>query len=194
MDDEVTPDQLRLDMFSGKELNDKRVVGYYGYDYLGNKLGTDVKFTDFFTGEGRKDFWSPAYNPLYGGVYIQDKFSFKDIIMRVGARIDYFDANTKVLKDPYALYEIENAKDFYVVNKDYVRPESIEDDYKVYVSDAESSKVIGFRKDDQWFLPNGTATDGSLIFKGGLVYPYYKERDVLLRNIQGKDYNPNISF
>ena len=194
VDEEVTPDQLRLDMFSGKELNDKRIVGYYGYDYLGNKLASDVKFTDFFTGDGKKDFWSPAYNPLYGGVYIQDKFSFKDIIMRVGARIDYFDANTKVLKDPYALYEIENAKDFYVVNNEYIRPESIEDDYKVYVSDAESSKVIGFRKEDQWFLPNGTATDGSLIFKGGLVYPYYKERVDSVRNIQSKYFNPNISF
>ena len=194
VDEEVTPDQLRLDMFSGKELNDKRIVGYYGYDYLGNKLSNDVKFTDFFTGQGKQDFWSPAYNPLYGAVYIQDKFSFKDIIMRVGARIDYFDANTKVLKDPYALYEIENARDFYQKNTQYVRPASIEDDYKVYVSDAESSKVIGFRKDDSWFLPNGTATDGSLIFKGGLVYPYFKERDVLLRNIQAKDYNPNISF
>ena len=196
VDEEVTPDQLSLSMFSGKELNDKGIVGYYGYDYLGNKLATDVKFTDFFSGQGRQDFWSPAYNPLYGGVYIQDKFSFKDIIMRVGARIDYFDANTKVLKDPYALYEIENAKDFYNAeeHKELIRPVSIADDYKVYVSDEESSKVIGYRKDDQWYLPNGTATDGNLIFKGGLVYPYYKERDNLLRNIQAKDYNPNISF
>ena len=199
VDEEVTPDQLRLDMFSGKELNDKRIVGYFGYDYLGNKLGNNVKFTDFFTGDGKKDFWSPAYNPLYGAVYIQDKFSFKDIIMRIGARVDYFDANTKVLKDPYALYEIETAKDFYNStlypdHNNYIRPESIEDDYKVYVSDAENSKVIGYRKGDNWYLPNGTATEGSLIFKGGLVNPFYKERDVLKRNIQAKDFNPNISF
>lgn len=208
VDQDVSPDMLKLEMFSGKEINDKRILGnngngyyegYYGYDYLGNKLSTKVKFNDFFEGQGRKDFWSPAYNPLYGGLYIQDKFSFKDIIMRIGARIDYFDANNKVLKDPYALYEIEDAKDFYNTDlypdhKDFNRPETIEDDYKVYVSDEESHDVIGYRKGDQWYLPNGTVTDGNLIFKGGLVYPFYKERVDSLRNIQSKYYKPGITF
>ncbi|MEZ4906610.1 MAG: hypothetical protein R2771_02960 [Saprospiraceae bacterium] len=159
VDQEVTPDMLSLDMFSGKELNDKRLLSYYGYDYLGNKLNTDVKFDDFFNGEGREDFWSPTYNPLYGGIYIQDRFSFKDIIMRIGARVDYFDANTKVLKDPYSLYEIESAGEFYADETNhpkYTQPESVDDDYKVYVSGEESSEVIGYRKGDQWYLPNGT--------------------------------------
>ncbi len=194
VDGELGPDDLRLDWFSGKEVNDKRLLYYYGYDYLGNKLSTNVKFKDFFSGDGRKDFWSPAYNPLYGGIYIQDKFSFKDIIMRVGARVDYFDANTKVLKDPYSLYEIENAKEFYASHPEKIRPESVGDDYKVYVADDDSDKVIGYRKGDQWYQPNGTATSGSLIFQGGLIYPYYKERVDSLRNIQSKYYNPDISF
>ncbi len=194
VDGELGPDDLRLDMFSGKEVNDKGLLYYYGYDYLGNKLNTDVKFKDFFSGQGRKDFWSPAYNPLYGGIFIQDKFSFKDIIMRIGARVDYFDANTKVLKDPYSLYEIETAKDFYASHPEKIRPESVGDDYKVYVAEEGSDKVIGYRKGDQWYQTNGTATSGSLIFKGGLVTPYYKERTDSLRNIQSKYYNPDISF
>ncbi len=203
VDDRFTPGDLSLDLFSARELNDKRLLSYMGYDYLGNKLSNDVTFSDFFTKEGRKDFRSPANNPLYGSVYIQDKFSFKDIIMRIGARVDYYDANTKVLKDPYSLYEIENAKDFYANYSDLDKPESVGDDYKVYVSDRGSNQVIGFRKGDTWYLPNGIATNGNMIFQGGLVYPFYKERDELKRNIQAdgydisnsfEDYKPQISF
>ncbi len=194
VDDVFTPDQLSLDMFSARELNDKRILSYYGYDYLGNKLSNDVTFSDFFTKEGRTDFRSPANNPLYGSVYLQDKFSFKDIIMRIGARVDYYDANTKVLKDPYSLYEIENAKDFYDKYSDADKPESIGDDYKVYVADKGSKDVIGFRKGDTWYLPNGTATNGNMIFQGGLVYPFYKEQDEQKRNIQADDYDISNSF
>ncbi len=194
VDDRFSPDQLSLDLFSARELNDKRLVGYAGYDYLGNKLSNDVTFSDFFTKEGHTDFRSPANNPLYGSVYIQDKFSFKDIIMRIGARVDYYDANTKVLKDPYSLYEIENAKDFYANYSDLDKPESVGDDYKVYVADRGSNQVVGFRKGDTWYLPNGIATNGNMIFRGGLVYPFYKERDELKRNIQADEYDINNSF
>lgn len=207
VDEEVTPDKLSLDMFSGKELNDNRILGYYGYDYLGNKLSLNAKFDDFFKtntssdgtitqSQSKKDFWSPAFNPLYGGIYIQDRFSFKDVIMRLGARVDYYDANTKVLKDPYSLYDIMDAKEFYALNihKDLVRPSSIGDDYKVYVSDEKSEDIIGYRKGDQWYLPNGTATEGGTIFQGGLVYPYYKERRDTVRNIQSNLFTPDVSF
>jgi len=194
VDRDLTPDQLSLDMFSAKELNGKGLLYYYGYDYLGNKLSNNVKFNDFFSEEGRKDFWSPATNPLYGGFYIQDKFSFKDIIMRVGARVDYYDANTKVLKDPYSLYEIETAKEFYDSHEDLDKPESVGDDYKVYVSEPGSNNVIGFRKGDQWYSANGISTKGSNIFKGGIITPYYKERVDSFRNIQAKFFNPDISF
>lgn len=194
VDKDLTPDQLSLDMFSARELNSKGLLYYYGYDYLGNKLANNVKFNDFFEGQGRKDFWSPAYNPLYGGIYLQDKFSFKDIIMRVGVRVDYFDANTKVLKDPYSLYDVMTAKEFYDSHEDLTIPESVGDDYKVYVSEEGSSNVIGFRKGDQWYSSNGIATDGSSVFQGGIVTPYYVERVDSLRNIQASYFNPDISF
>ena len=39
------------------------------------------------------------YSGLRGCSYIQDKFTFKDNFFRLGAHVDYFDANTKkVLK------------------------------------------------------------------------------------------------
>ena len=36
--------------------------------------------------------------------YIMDKFAFNDIVFNVGLRVDVFDANQPVLKDPYLFY------------------------------------------------------------------------------------------
>jgi hypothetical protein len=146
---DLDPSQLRLDMFSAGELiNRQGLLDYSGYDYLGNKLGTDVRFEDFFTSRdaaGRRTFVVAPQQPIYGAVFLQDKFSYKDIIFRLGMRVDYFDANTKVLRDPYALYEIENAKDYYNrIGKE--KPTSISDDYSVYVASEESDGLVAFRK------------------------------------------------
>ena len=173
----LEPSQLSLDRCSAFELiNRPNLLEYYGYDYLGNKLGTDVKFDDFFTSKdknNRRTFVVAPQQPIYGAVFLQDKFSFKDIIFRLGMRVDYYDANTKVLKDPYALYEVETAKDYY--NRlNLTKPSSVGDDYKVYVNSEEDDGIKAFRKGDQWFLPNGTAVSGgNIIYQGGLVYPSY---------------------
>jgi hypothetical protein len=75
-----------------------------------------------------------ANKPIYNAAYIQDKFTFRDIIFRLGIRVDRYDANTKVLKDPYSLYEIITAKDFYdLPDVDDPRLPAVQDDWKVYV-------------------------------------------------------------
>jgi hypothetical protein len=43
--------------------------------------------------------------------YIQDKFAFRDLIFNIGVRVDRFDANQKVLKDPYLLFNAYTAGD-----------------------------------------------------------------------------------
>ena len=61
--DGLNPDDLSLDMFAAEELTNRRAIGYYGYDYLGNKLDYDVSFDDFFTaedGEGRRTLPGPV--------------------------------------------------------------------------------------------------------------------------------------
>jgi outer membrane receptor protein involved in Fe transport len=196
---DVDPSQLRLDMFSAAELiNRPGLIDYAGFDHLGNKLASDVKFEDFFTlrdANGKRSFVVAPQSPIYGAAYIQDKFSYKDIIFRLGMRVDYFDANTKVLRDPYALYEIESAKDYYSrVGKE--QPASIADDYSVYVESDESENIKAFRKGDQWFQPNGTAVSGgNVIYQGGLVYPSYagKTQNRVL-NIQNPDFDVNTAF
>ena len=200
--DGLNPNDLRLDMFSAAELNDQGLINYYGYDYLGNKLSGNVQFEDFFTSrdaDGVRSFVSPAFNPIYGAAYIQDKFSFRDIIFRVGVRMDYYDANTKVLKDPYSLYEIESAREFY--DRTGLNMPDVPDHYKVYVEGEGSQSVIGFRDGDNWFLPDGTAVSGgNVIFGGGLVNPSIKNPDANIR-LEGfdvddsfEDYEPQLNI
>lgn len=109
--------------------------------------------------------------------------------------MDYYDANTRVLRDPYALYEIENANDYYA-RVGEAKPESVGNDYSVYVQDGESDKVVAFRKADQWYLPNGTAVSGgNAIFQGGIVTPSYAgKKSGRILDIQNDEFDPNTSF
>jgi len=184
-------------MFSASELNNFGLITYYGYDYLGNKLPNTVKFDDFFSERdenGRRVFNVAPLQPIYVAGYLSDKFKYKDIIVRAGVRIDYYDANTNVLKDPYSLYEVEEAAAFHSATGTE-QPGAVDDDYKVYVGGVDSETVVGYRDGDQWFLPNGTSVSGgNVLFGGGLVYPYYKERDERKRNITEAGFDPDISF
>lgn len=190
--DGLSPDQLSLDMFSSRELTGQNILDYYGYDYLGNVQ--DATFDEFFTAtdaDGVRTFPVGAFRPIYSAAWIQDKFTYKDIIFRVGLRVDRFDANTKVLKDPYALYEIMSAQDFHD-NFGGNRPATIGDDYNVYVDSDGSAIVKAYRNGDQWYSPNGTeVNDARQIFGGELVFPRYTVDDP---NIQSRDFDPSVSF
>ncbi len=194
--DGLSPDQLSLDLFSAKELNDQQIIGYFGYDYLGNPFnGT---FEDFFTAtdaEGVRTFPVAPNRPIYSAAYIQDKFTFRDIIFRLGVRVDRYDANTKVLKDNYSLYEIMNAADYHASSGDE-RPGNIGDDYKVYLNDVGTS-VTAYRDGDQWYAANGTPVNNpASLFSGGLVFPKYTdERPARDPNfIKSKNFDPSVSF
>lgn len=190
---------ITLDMFSASELIQWRNIGlnYYGFDYLGNKV-SGGSFDDFFTAtnddDGRRTFPVAPVAPTYISGYIQDKFSYEKIILRVGVRADYFDANTKVLKDPYSLYAIETAKEF-SDRRDLQFPSSLDPNAKVYLegSDKDNAAVKAYRLGDEWYLPNGTKTDPNLIFGGEPVNPSYVYPDSL-NNVQSKIFDPNHSF
>ncbi len=194
--DGLDPSLLSLDMFSARELNDPDLLLYYGYDYLGNKLSDDVTFDDFFEAEdaeGRRTFPVAPFKPNYFAAYIQDKFTYNEITFRVGLRVDRYDANTKVLKDPFSVNSIKGAKDFYAgTGQGQERPSTIGDDFKVYVDADGSTKVQAFRDGEQWYFANGAkANGGNLIFPGGLVFPDYIDPE---SNIKDVDYNPSTDF
>jgi outer membrane receptor protein involved in Fe transport len=178
--DALRPDQLDLSMFSARELNDfnfggLQIIDYFGYDYLGNFY--DGNFDDYFTAvdpvTGLRTFPVAPNRPIYGAAFVQDKFTFKDIIFRLGVRVDRYDANTRVLKDNYSLYEIINASDYHT-EFGGERPGNIGEDYKVYSTDESGSEVLAYRTGDQWFEANGTpVNNAALIFQGGVVNPVY---------------------
>ena len=209
--DGINPDQLSLGLFSAQELNDDVRLGlnYYGFDYQGNRLGNDVTFDDFFTSvdeNGVRDHPIAAFQPIYAAAYIQDKFTFRDIIFRLGLRVDRYDANTKVLKDPFTLYEGMNAADFYALPDadQLVRPSTVEDDFVVYVSgDGDrSTDVAAYRDGEQWYFPDGeAANDGNIVFGGDVVNPrQYAERNNNIRSVgfdvdnSFEDYEPQINW
>lgn len=193
--DELDPSTFSLDMFTALDLIDAGLTDYYGYDYLGNKLSNTVTFDDFFTtrdADGRRTFPVAAFQPNYFAGYIQDKFTFNDITFRVGLRVDRYDANTKVLKDPYSLYEIQGAGDYFNENQGEERPGTVGDDFKVYLND-NGIGIKAFRSGDDWYDKGGTlVNNANLIFgDGGFATPALVDEDA---NIRSENFNPSISF
>ena len=157
----MRPEDFSLDMFSADDLinNGNPYVSYYGYDYLGNKV-SNVTFEDFFTKkDDNGNLTRPvgAFKPIYMAGYIQDKFDFKDLKFNVGVRVDRFDANQKVLKDPYSLYAARTAGDVTDLNGTAVaHPGNIGNDYVVYVNSiSDPTQIVGYRSGNTWYNTEG---------------------------------------
>lgn len=191
----VDPDLLSLDLFNPSELTDQNLINFYGYDYLGNRISRNVKFNDFFLdrdNEGNRTFLVAPDQPIYQAFFIQDKFTYKDIIFRLGLRVDRFDANTKVLRDPFSLYDIMTAEDYFNLIGE-PRPSNIGANWKVYPDTRNPRQITAFRDGEQWFTGNGTpVNDGRLIWGQQEVTPKYY--DDLVNNIKSIDFNPDRSF
>ena len=214
--DGLAPERLDLSMFSAAELTQSRGANgvnldYYGYDYLGNELPASTAWDDFFTARdagGARTFPVAPISPIYAAGYLQDKFTFRNIIVRAGVRIDYFDANTKVLKDPYELYDIQTAADFAYLEGD-LRPANIPDEAKVYVVSADNRRVQAYRVGDTYFTADGRQVNRAAeIFTGTQQPAFVDERafpgaagedagDGVLRGqnfIRSTDFDPDASF
>lgn len=192
-----------VDMFSADELldNGDAKVGYRGYDYLGNRLTTKPAWEDFFTAKDADgNYTRPigAYEPIYIAGYIQDKFAFKDLIFNIGLRVDRFDANQPVLKDPYLFYSAKTAGEVSELNgQTIVHPANIGDDYVVYVDNINSpTEITGYRLGSDWYNAEGTViTDPKVLDRGNGISPYLL--DPSATTIQAdvfKDYEPQTNF
>lgn len=201
--DELRPEQLDLSMFSAREINDfnfgnRPILDYFGYTYLGEQF--DGTFEDFFTAidpqTGLRSFPVAPNRPLYSAAFVQDKFTFKDIIFRLGVRVDRYDANTSVLKDNFSLYEIISADDYHV-EFGGERPGNIGDDFKVYATDESGGEVQAYRDGNQWYEPNGNpVNNAALIFQGGVINPVYASEQVRedVNFIKKTNFDPDVSF
>ena len=198
-------DGFDISMFTPDELthDGNSYVSYYGYDYLGNKLKKQPSFEDFFTEkDANGNYTRPvgSYRPIYMAGYIQDKFAFKDLIFNIGIRVDRFDANQKVLKDPYILYDhytvgdkIHNGKIVLPNNEVVNVPGNIGDDYAIYVNKvSDVTKIVGYRYENTWYDENGSEiSDPTTLDVGDGVSAWIKDKDQKHVDVNSfKDYSP----
>jgi outer membrane receptor protein involved in Fe transport len=193
-----------VDMFSADELlNDgiSSFVGYYGYDYKGNKLKNKPSFEDFFNQQDERGIYTReigAYEPNYMAFFIQDKFAFRDLIFNVGLRADRFDANQKMLKDPFLIYEAYSVSDAIRLGElDFIRPSNMGDNYIVYVDNVNNpTQVVGYRNEYDWFNANGAEIqDPNTLDVGSGISPYLVDPTLERPTIAAfKDYEPQWSI
>ncbi len=191
-----------ISMFNADEiLNDGNYYAIYsGFDYMGNKLTSKPSFDDFFTVQDENgQFTRPvgAFQPIYMAGYIQDKFAFRDLIFNIGVRVDRFDANQKVLKDPYLLYNAFTASEVTQLRGQAItHPANIGDDYVVYVDQVnDPSSIMGYRSEGVWFNANGAEIqDPTVLDAGSGISPYLINPDQQRVDINSfEDYDPQWS-
>lgn len=152
------PQDFSLDMFNADELlnNGNAYVNYFGYDYLGKRITGKPSIEKFLNSKDNRIIG--AFQPVYIAAWLQDQFQVKDLIFRLGLRMERYDANQLVLKDPYSLYPIKTAAEVKEVNGLSIQhPTNIGDDFKVYVNDIDApTKIIGYRDADRWYNSDGS--------------------------------------
>ncbi len=117
------------DYLGRNEVNEDDLAGYAEYNYNGGALGANTLNI-------------APHKPIYYAGYVQDKIEFRDLIINLGMRVDVFDNNTQVLRDPYAALPIYRAADVSVQNL----PSNIGDDFAVYFPDANPANTpVGYR-------------------------------------------------
>ncbi len=202
----IGQDAFDIGMFSADELwnngGNASYVGYNGFDYKGNVQKEQVSFDDFFTktdanGDLTRDIG--AFRPIYMAGYIQDKFAFKDLIFNVGVRVDRFDANQKVLKDPYLLFPAKSVDEVTSMpgGGSINHPGNIGGDYIVYVNKVENpTEIVGYRNGNIWYNAEGVEIqDPTVLDVGSGISPYLKNQNQ--ENVEAssfKDYDPQVSI
>lgn len=196
---ELDPSMLRLDMFSANELwnNGSSSVGYAGYDYLGNKQRQRFSISDFLNDPNNRSI--NGHSPDYSAFWVQDKFVVEKLKIRVGVRVERYDANQLVLKDLYSFYPIKTAGEVSSIAGNQVNhPSSISDDAKVYVNDMNTpTEIVGYRQGGQWYNENGVEVSGGEGIRQssslGVIQPFLVEpKNPELSSTSFEDYSSEI--
>ncbi|MCX6268756.1 MAG: carboxypeptidase-like regulatory domain-containing protein [Bacteroidetes bacterium] len=194
---------LSMDMFNAEEIlnNGAEIASYYGYDYTGKKLSGNTSWDDFFTQQDASGNYTRAigpYQPIYIAGYIQDKFAFKDLIFNIGIRVDRFDANQPVLKDPYLFYPAKTRGEVTEIKGVKIPyPDNIGNDYVLYVNDATNpTSITGYRNGSQWYNAAGYPIANPKTIEGvSGIQPYLVDPNN--KTVQAnvfKDYDPQTNW
>ena len=202
--DALDPSTFNLGLFSADELlnSGNPFVNYYGYSYTGAANTGTVNFNDYWTQkDANGNYTRPigAFTPNYIAGYLLDKFKYKDILFNIGVRVDRYSANTKVLTDPYSLYQERTVGDV-GGSSNYINggktPANIGNGYVVYVDDnnSKSPNIIGYRSGNNWYDATGKFISDPSVLKN---YSGGRDPQPLLANgvkITDSNFNPNGSF
>ncbi len=200
---QLDKDLFNIDMFAPDELwNDgNSYISYYGFDYKGNKLKNQPTYDDFFGKQDANGMYTRnigSFKPIYMAGYIQDKFSIKDLIFNIGVRVDRFDANQKVLKDPYLLFPAKTASEVNNLGGNQIsHPGNIGSDYVVYADKVENpTRVTGYRNGNIWYNAQGVEIqDPSILDVGSGISPVLQNQNQDRVDINSfKDYDPQVSI
>lgn len=195
-------DLFDLGMFSPDELlNDGNYYTIYsGYDYTGKKLSSRPSFDDFFNAKDENGMFTRpvgAFQPVYIAGYLQDKFAFRDLIFNIGVRVDRFDANQQVLKDPYLLFNAKTAGEVTNIKGEAVNhPMGIGSDYVVYVDKVnDPARIVGYRNENIWFNAEGAEIqDPNVLDVGSGISPFLFNPDQNRVDITSfRDYEPQVN-
>jgi outer membrane receptor protein involved in Fe transport len=201
--DRYDPSFFSLNLFSANELlniGGTQFVNYYGFDYTGNVSSRRPSLEDFFNrrdANGNLTREVAPFEPIYFAGYIQDQFAFNDLFFNVGVRLDYYDANQPVLRDPLLLYNARTASQLGgtpLANAEI--PANIGDDYVVYVNDIENpTQIVGFRSGINWYNADGAleANPGNIARASNGIKPYLLDPSETLGPSAFQEYDPQIT-
>ncbi len=219
--DAYDPSFFSLSMFSADELlnSGNKYVNYYGYTYTGGAQSGNVTFNDYFTQkDANGNYTRPVapYQPNYIAGYIQDKFELKkDFLFNIGVRIDRYDNNTTVLKDPYSMLPEYTVGQLSSIDPKNVAvntinggktPSNIGGNYVVYVDQNPSGtsgaapNIVGYRNGNNWYDPTGKAIEDPSILtnytNGRPIQPYLVKDPATgaIAQITDPKFNPSSSF
>jgi len=182
-----------IGLFSNYELLNlgNNFVNYSGYDYTGNISNRKINLKDFFSGDDlhSKDKYAiGAFEPIYMAFFLQDKFSISNLLFNLGLRVDYFNANQDVLKDPYLFRKALTVQD--LDNAGWVIPiDNWGPDWIPYVSMADEDieeaprSIVAYRHGKIWYnqLGQEIADPTSYVGTGGPVLDSKPAQDVLTK-------------
>ncbi|GIV25386.1 MAG: hypothetical protein KatS3mg026_1078 [Bacteroidia bacterium] len=196
--DFITPDAMDPSFFNLRmfDINDLYAGGnpavvYQGYTAWGEKARR-VAPEKFFT--DRENRPQNAFAPTYVALYAQDKFEFDKMFFNLGVRVDRFDANLPVLRDPYIIrpfYRAEETARLLGISM----PQGVGGDWVAYVDNAlNPTRIIGYRKDNTWYDANGAPTSALAIIRasGGRALPHIKADSLTYDAFE--DYKPQINI
>lgn len=196
-----TPENLfHLGLFSPTELSGMhaKMVNYSGYDHQGNRIAGKQDPYNYVN-----DFSIAPSEAIYWSAYADASRVWGKLTAVIGLRVDVYNANRPVMRDPYLGAETYTAGEIkQMAEPGFSIPANIGDDFVVYVNGFDSEMIIAYRDGHDWYSKDGSEISNPLLSPVVIEsFPYLKEQvfdsRAQLRDNPGgilKDYTPAINL